>query len=137
MSRSEFSHELLPLGIFGAHPLDDLTEDELLPLVDQIDLETRKLVAAYLRAGQSVLAFMAYSRDVIADKFGVSGGPAIWTDGVYFYRHEAAEYIETYGIGIPADAITLMSLSDWKPPKFQQADVVEYSEWLRANAKHF
>lgn len=70
-----------------------LAPQALLPLKGAIQDELRPLVAGYLRSGTVVLALMSYTEDVLHGRFGVDGGSGVLTDGRYFWRRDAAEYV--------------------------------------------
>ena len=65
---------------------------------------------------------MEYTRDVIGDRFGVPGGSSIHSDGTYYWRSDAVEYIKEYGIPVPEDAIRLFKSRDWQPPELSPAE---------------
>ncbi|GAA1576687.1 hypothetical protein GCM10009804_36640 [Kribbella hippodromi] len=58
-------------------------------------------MAGYLAGCPLFLAWMEYTTDLIGGRFGVSGGSAIASDGVYYWRLDAAEYVREYGIVVP------------------------------------
>ena len=82
----------------------------------------RECVAAYLAGCPVFLAWMEYTRDVIGDRFGVSGGSAIASDGVYYWRVDAVEYIREYGVAVPQDALDHFEEVSWRPPKFSRVE---------------
>src|ERR1700690_4267809 len=91
---------VLPLGVFGVFA--DQSEmaqlrDKLLTLKGNIAVSERRAIAHYLRTGAMVFPVMEYPRDVIDNAFGVSGGSAIQTDGMYYWRFDASDYVERYG----------------------------------------
>lgn len=65
---------------------------------------------------------MGYTRDEIGDRFGVSGGSAIASDGVYYWRVDAVEYIKEYGIPVPDEAVRHFEAANWLPPEFDRED---------------
>ena len=121
-----------PLGIFGPQrgDPDDLDRERLLPLMDRLGPEIRGLVAGYLRSGTDILAWMAYTEDVIGNEFGVSGGLAVHTDGVYYWRRDAADYIDYYGIEIPHECIQHVRRSNWKANTLSRQDVDQIDAFL-------
>lgn len=86
-------------------------------------------IARYLRSCPMFLAWMEYTTDVIDDRFGVSGGSAVMSDGTYYWRLDAANYVETYGAALPDDFISHGNRQRWTPPDLSEAqyDVV-YAE---------
>jgi hypothetical protein len=73
---------------------------------------------------------MEYTRDVIDDKFGVSGGSAILTDGAFYWRRDAAEYVDHYGIAL-LDAFLVHGRGLlWIPPVLTRERVLEIDQDL-------
>lgn len=104
---------ILPLVPFGsADPLDG---DELARLRGSIPAGNRKEISNYLRRCSLILAWMEYTRDQLGDEFGVSGGSAIMSDGIYCWRLDAANYVETYGIALPRDFLLRGQARAWVP----------------------
>ena len=91
----------VPLVPFGS--ANRLDGDSLVKLRGSILPGSRHEIPNYLRNCSLILAWMEYTRDQIGDQFGVSGGSAIMSDGVYYWRLDAADYVETYGIALPPD----------------------------------
>lgn len=73
---------------------------------------------------------MEYTVDVLDQRFGVSGGSAILTDGHYYWRRDAAEYIEEYGIGIEPSAIAWMSAKNWTVPDLSAEEISGIDSYL-------
>ena len=130
---AEMNGALSPLGVFGLWSELPLQGAVLRPLMGALDPETRSKVADYLRRGTAVFAFMAHSRDVLDHLFEVPGGPGIWTDGSYFYRYEAIEYIAHYGIQIPSTALAMMSANEWSPASVDPDRLEEMRKWIVRN----
>lgn len=126
------TREVEPLGVFGPRRRGDfeLRREELAPLRDGLDVEARRNVASYLRTGTIVFALMEYTTDVIGDAFGVSGGSAIKTDGRYYWRTDAAEYVEMYGIHVEDDAVEWMRGHRWVAPSLDGDAVLEIDDVL-------
>jgi len=109
--------ELLPLGIFGGGPsITTSFADELESRREQMPVEERHAVAHYLRSGSMVMAWMEHTTDCLHGAFGVPGGSAIMTDGTYYWRLDAADYVETYGIGLPQEFLELVRRRKIAPP---------------------
>jgi hypothetical protein len=123
----------------------------LLPLVGTLAADPAS-VAAYLRAGSIVCPFMGCLPDVLDGrhedlreprhrgdrrqrrKTAFLGGVALQSDGAYYWRMEAADYVEHYRIGLPDEFIEQMRSLDWKPPILseEQARTIEealLSDW--------
>ena len=137
---AEFSgcRALLPLGCLAPSPDDDQWPPAaLFGSVGGVEEELRTHVASYLRAGTIFFAWMEYTRDVVGDAFGVSGGSAVLSDGRFYWRADAAEYVETYGIAIPVEAIDHMRSRQWIPPIIAEGsdEYLEiYNEITRLNS---
>jgi len=110
-------HRLLPLGTLAPAYSGDPYTGENIDRTSVMPLELRGPVAGYLSACPSYLPWMEYTRDVIGDRFGVPGDAAIHSDGTYYWRADAVEYIREYGIPVPEDAIRLFESRNWQPPE--------------------
>lgn len=120
-----------PLGVFGPHNRAEFALDrELLLAQDRLDEPTRERVAGYLRSGTLVLALMEYTTDVIDGAFGVSGGSGIVTDGIYYWRFDAAWYVECYGIAIAGELLAWMEQHDWRAPEVAAHELAEIDAYL-------
>ncbi|WP_460651065.1 hypothetical protein [Kribbella endophytica] len=75
------------------------------------------MVAHYLREGSVVLPVMEYAEDVVGGTFGVSGGSGVLSDGRYYWRRDAAEYVAHYGTDVGAAAVEHMRAQAWTPPE--------------------
>ncbi|MEO6087871.1 MAG: hypothetical protein ABIQ18_32655 [Umezawaea sp.] len=128
------TYDLEPLGIYAPLFNGDsrLTRESLTPLVGGLDQDLRPRVAAYLRAGTILFAIMEYTTDVLGDRFGVSGGSAVLSDGTYFWRLDAADYVEVYGTAVPDAAVAHMRALDWRPPVFEGTAYYELDDRLLA-----
>lgn len=121
-----------PLGLFGPggdHPFD-LSPETLRPLVGELDSDLRKKVARYLRGGVLVIALMEYTEDVLDGRFGVAGGSGVMTDGSYYWRCDAADYVETYGIGLEQSILDHMERAQWSAPPVSQAEALDVDDYL-------
>lgn len=101
------SPELRPLSVFAAQDLGTTPNagDYIQSISGQIGPKNRQSLADYLRSGQMVLSWMEQTIDVIAGRFSVPGGSAILSDGTFFWRLDAADYVETYGVQLPEEFI--------------------------------
>lgn len=61
-----------------------------------------------------ILPYMEYTTDQIGHLFGVSGGSAILSDGTFYWRLDAAEYVEFYGIALPREFLVHGQNRNWK-----------------------
>jgi hypothetical protein len=129
---------VVPLGVFGVlarpHEMEELRE-ELRALSGAILAPERESIANYLRSGAVVVALMEYTRDVLGNAFGVSGGSGIHTDGVYYWRRDAAEYVYHYGIGLPADFVEHGRHLQWVPRSLSQEQIAAIDHYLVTNMR--
>jgi hypothetical protein len=123
--------EMKPLGIFGPQPgrARGLSVSELNELRGQLGSELRR-VAEYLSGGYIIFAIMEYTTDVIEGAFGVSGGSAIMSDGVYYWRSDAEQYVSRYGIDVGEEAVEHMRSNGWTIPKLSAQDVLDIDSHL-------
>ncbi len=101
------SSELRPLSVFAAEDLrsEPSAAQYMRSIAGKIELDDRDFLAAYLRSGQMVLAWMEQTTDVISGQFSVAGGSAILSDGKFFWRLDTADYVEAYGVQLPDEFI--------------------------------
>ncbi|WP_225850304.1 hypothetical protein [Streptomyces sp. HPF1205] len=104
----------------------------LAALSGRIPPDDRPKIAHYLRTAPVVLAFMSYTEDVINSAFGVSGGSGVASDGVHYWRRDAAEYVEHYGTGLPDDFLRHGQSVSWEPPVLTQHEIMEIDDFLVA-----
>jgi hypothetical protein len=88
----------------------------------RIDQEVEARLLPYLQACPVFLAWMEYTRDLIGDRFGVEGGSAIASDGVYYWRLDAVDYIREYDIAVPDEVVAHCESRDWRPPEFSRPE---------------
>lgn len=122
--------ELRPLGTLAPSPGGAQWSAEQLDRSAQMPQDLRSLVTNYLTQCPVFLAWMGYARDEIGDRFGVSGGAAIASDGVYYWRLDALEYIKEYGIPIPREAVRHFEAQSWRPPELSRRDYIAIYEEL-------
>ena len=112
-----------PLGVFAPdgsrRPV--ATRAILRGLAGGLPQELRGRVVDYLGAGTGIVPFMEYTRDILEGRFGVSGGSALMSDGVYYWRDDAKDYIREYGIGLPQECLQHMAAQGWRPPALDEA----------------
>src|SRR5262245_53802873 len=118
-----------PVGVFGK--VGELRREDLIDAVGGLVVDADPVIG-YLRSGAVVIASMGYTRDLIADAFGVSGGSGIRTDGTYYWRSDAAEYVERYGVALPQDFIEHMRSLEWRCPKLTAERFLEIDRQLMA-----
>ncbi|MDI3419942.1 hypothetical protein [Streptomyces luteolus] len=103
---------------------------EMLALSDSLASPDRGLVSNYLRNGGGVLAIMEHTKDIIGAKFDVAGGSGILTDGHYFWRGDAADYVDTYGISPGAEFVEHVRRQGGKPKALTQGEMIEIDDFL-------
>ena len=129
------SRELQSLGILSDPDMyDDLANYrfEMDALCGGIAKKDRERVVNYLRSGVVALAIMDYRRDVLHNRFGVTDGSAIQTDGTYYWRHDTAWYVEEYGISLPYAFLAHAEALEWRVPALSQERVLEIDAYLYA-----
>jgi hypothetical protein len=73
------------------------------------------VVSAYLRGGTVLLAVMEHTRDLLEGRFETPGGSAILTDGKFFWRLDAADYLEHYRVALPSEFVAWGESLGWEP----------------------
>lgn len=119
MVEERSSTSLMPLGPFGPRP-GERWPDGPLEIDRTMPEEVRPKVIRYLESCPMFLAWMEYTRDVIGDRFGVSGGSAIMSDGTYYWRLDAVDYVREYGIAVPDEVLAHMESHNWTCPEIDQ-----------------
>ncbi|MEW2299513.1 hypothetical protein AB0958_05925 [Streptomyces sp. NPDC006655] len=117
---------ITPLGIFGRIASQSAfsgTADELRQRAGAIPVGERAKIAEYLRSGTPVIALMGFSEDILDSNFSRSGGTAIMSDGRFFWRLDAADYVEHYGIELPAEFLSHGAARHWVPPVLSREEV--------------
>lgn len=125
--------DVRPLGVFGILATQAewaLRADELRSHVGEIPEKQRQLVAEYLRAGRIIFALMEHTTDVIGAQFGTPGGSAIQTDGVHYWRCDAADYVARYGIGLPYEFLERETRLGWQAPVLSDESAIAIDRWL-------
>ncbi|NEA46713.1 hypothetical protein [Streptomyces sp. SID10815] len=122
-----------PLGIFGRIASQSAfveNAEELGHLVGTIPMEERGKVAGYLRSGTPIIALMGLSKNILGNKFSCSGGTAITSDGRFFWRLDAADYVEHYGIELPEEFIVHSTARQWIAPVLSRDEVIDVDNRL-------
>ena len=105
--------------------------DDLLAMADALPEDLALKAAEYLRCGHILLPYMEWARDIIADRFGVSGACGIVTDGHYYWRGDAAEYVATYRIALPPEFIERMESLGWSVPDLDEDTIQALYDSIR------
>ena len=92
-----------PLMVFEPMDGQDLTREELEPYVGKLDGSLVDVTYRYLASGTTIFAWMGFSPDVVADEFDSS--PLVMSDGVYYWRRWAADYVWYHSVALPQDFI--------------------------------
>ncbi|MGV9564993.1 hypothetical protein [Streptomyces sp. NPDC003480] len=124
---------VVPLGTFGRIASQSAfaeNADELRRRVGEIPEGEREKIAEYLRSGTPIIALMGFSEDILGNKFSRSGGTAIMSDGRFFWRLDAADYVEYYGIGLPEEFIAHGTARQWIAPTLSRDEVIEVDDRL-------
>ena len=95
--------ELIPLSPFADIPGRSWTAPPL--TLNKYDSDVLEPLILYLECSPIILPWMECTEDIIGGKFKVLGGSAIMSDGKYFWRYEAGEYLRHYPIRVPDEAI--------------------------------
>jgi len=120
-----------PLGAFGPRNRAEFDLDRATLLAQgTLDAPTREHVTAYLRSGTLVLALMEYTTDVIDGAFGVSGGSGILTDGTFYWRVDAADYVEHHGVAIDDELVAWMEQHGWSAPRVPSGELAIIDGYL-------
>lgn len=121
-----------PLGALA--PIDSSTPwaVERLDRSAPLPRDLRTTIAAYLRSCPLCIPWMGYTDDEIGGTFSVAGGSAIASDGVYYWRLDAADYVEVYGVAVPEEAIAHFAASGWRPPRPDEAEYLRWCRYLEA-----
>lgn len=83
------------------------------------DPETLRCLLRYLENATTVHAWMGYSKDLIEGKFDTPGGHAILSDGVFYWRLDAIDYLRHYPIRVSDQALSHFASNNWAPPRFE------------------
>lgn len=130
MSFDEQSQLLRPLGDLAPAGRDISWSARNMQRSPQLPGDIRARVVDYLSACPVFLAWMEYTRDEIDDRFGVDGGSAIASDGTYYWRLDAIEYIREYGIPVPEDALRHFEELNWIPPSIDRSNYLRIYQEL-------
>ena len=120
--------ELIPLSPFADIPGRSWSAPPLCS--NEYDSDTLEPLIRYLECSPMILPWMECTEDLIGRKFKVLGGSAVMSDGKYFWRHEAGEYLRHYPIRVHDEAIAHFRLRRWDPPEFTSAEIAELERVL-------
>ncbi|MFI1397563.1 hypothetical protein [Streptomyces sp. NPDC020681] len=105
---------------------------EMLDQVNCVPLDERLLIASYMRKGSVVLAIMEYTTDILGAKFGTSGGSGILTDGEFYWRGDAADYVEVYGVSPGPEFIQRVRDQNGEPLALTQDEIADIDDFFVA-----
>jgi hypothetical protein len=127
-----------PLGVFGVVRSEQYMRgiaDRLRALSGAIPKSERQPIANYLRECEMVIPLMEHTRDVLGRAFEVPGGSAVCTDGTYYWRLDAAEYVLHYGIELPQEFLAHGATRNWVPPALTQDQCAKLEDRILETAK--
>jgi hypothetical protein len=124
-----------PLGIFASAP-DSMFSPEaferkrsvLASSRGAIPEERRAPVVEYLRRSQTIKPIMGVVPDMLEGRF--FGGMAIQSDGIYFWREDTADYVERYGVELPAEFLSHGEARGWVPVRLSVEEWVSVDLYL-------
>jgi hypothetical protein len=123
-------HSLGILSIGETQSVFASRSEEIRGLVGEIPEAERASIARYLRGGAIVFAAMEHTRDILGSSFETAGGSGILTDGEYFWRGDAADYVEHYGVQLPEDFVAHARRLQWVPPDVPRDRLLEIDRFL-------
>jgi len=86
-------------------------------------------------APQKAFDQLESTRDMLDDAFRVAGGSAVLTDGTYYWRLDAAEYVERYGVGLPGDFLSHGRRLHWLIPRTDPEEVLRVDRFLSEHGR--
>ncbi|MEU2154697.1 hypothetical protein ABZ532_06700 [Streptomyces sp. NPDC019396] len=124
-----------PLGIlshlegqqFYAH-----RKAEMIDQANSLSSEERHLIASYMRKGSVVLAIMEHTTDIVDSRFERPGGSGIFTDGEFYWRGDAADYVEAYGVSPGQNFIHHVHERNGEPPTLTLDEIIEIDDYFVA-----
>jgi hypothetical protein len=123
-----------PLGLFGRIADQSAFAQEAEELRRQTGVipgGERAKIAGYLRSGTPIIALMAFSEDVLGNRFTCSGGPALMSDGAFFWRLDAADYVEHYGVALPEEFLAHGTARRWTTARpLTREEIIEVDDRL-------
>ncbi len=75
---------------------------------------------------------MEATDDIVGGEFTVMGGSGTNSDGRYFWRRDTANYVEKYGVALPADFVEY-ALEVGEPPQLDPVQVKEIDDALMSH----
>ncbi|AKT43470.1 hypothetical protein [Chondromyces crocatus] len=136
--RFRHAHAVESIGILSAIAPQQVFEQarsELQKRTGTLPGEERAAIASYLRAGAIVFAIMEHTTDVLEGAFGVPGGSGVRTDGAYYWRGDAADYVERYCIAPSDDFLSHGRALQWSPRPMAEEDIAGVYDYLMANMR--
>jgi len=91
-------------------------------------------VLEYLSKGTGVIDFMEATRDPFDRAKYISGGPSLFSDGEWIWRHDLEHYVRFYRIGLPEEFLARVRRVPTAPVRKMNVDqlVDEVLEIYRA-----
>lgn len=109
--------------------------DRLRALSNAIPTSQRQQISNYLRQSSMLIPVMEHTSDVLGRAFEVPGGSAICTDGAYYWRLDAANYVLHYGIELPEEFLAQAANRNWIPPTLTNEECETLEERVRASVR--
>ncbi|AJM76960.1 hypothetical protein [Rathayibacter toxicus] len=106
----ESSHIVYSIGILSR---PDIYESSLYPFIGQIHSSEREAIAEYLDRGVMLVGWMGSSEKIFGTLQSHAGG--MLTDGQYYWRMDAGDYVRMLGAGIPSPVLRSMKRREGKP----------------------
>jgi hypothetical protein len=97
----------------------------------QLDPNLAGRVGDYLFAGAWIDAWMGMTPDLLEGRFDVPGGSSGQTDGLYYWRRDAAYYVGEYLIGLPDDFLAHCEANNWTVPPVSEERLREIRDVFR------
>ncbi|MFI2211907.1 hypothetical protein [Streptomyces sp. NPDC020141] len=127
--------EVQPLGILSvleSQPAYAERREEMSRQTGALGPDDRRRTAEYMRRGSVVLAIMEYTTDILGTEFGVPGGSGILTDGEFYWRGDAADYVEHYGVTPGDDFLRRVAERHGVPPALTLDEIIDVDDYLSA-----
>lgn len=107
----------------------------MLEQADALAPDERPLIASYMKRGSVVLAIMEHTTDIVEAQFGTPGGSGIFTDGDFYWRGDAAQYVEVYGVSPGRDFIQHVHERNGEPPVLSQDEIADIDDYFVARRR--
>jgi hypothetical protein len=89
-----------------------------------------------MRKGSVVLAIMEHTIDIVDSRFQRPGGSGIFTDGEFYWRGDAPDYVEVYGVSPGQNFIDHVRERNGEPPTLTQDEILEIDDYFVATYRN-